>query len=73
VTFDLSRRRALKFVLLLGVVSLLADGHLRRARSITGPFLAVLGASGAVVGIVAGFRELGYEAAHVLQASSVRG
>jgi len=28
------------------------------ARSITGPFLAVLGASGAIVGVVAGFGEL---------------
>jgi MFS family permease len=58
MTSALSRRQALKFVLLLGVVSLLADATYEGARSVTGPFLAVLGASGAVVGIVAGFGEL---------------
>lgn len=52
------RRRALKFVVLLGVVSLFADVTYEGARSITGPFLAILGASGAVVGFVAGFGEL---------------
>lgn len=49
---------ALKFVFLLGVVSLLADITYEGARSIIGPFLAVLGASGAVVGIVSGIGEL---------------
>ncbi|MFB3902014.1 MAG: MFS transporter [Acidobacteriota bacterium] len=58
MTSALSRRQALKFVLLLGVVSLLADATYEGARSVTGPFLAVLGASGAVVGVVAGFGEL---------------
>jgi MFS family permease len=43
---------------LLGVVSLFADMTYEGARSITGPFLAVLGASATVVGIVAGFGEL---------------
>jgi predicted MFS family arabinose efflux permease len=52
------RGPALKFVLLIGVVSLFADFTYEGARSVTGPFLAVLGASGAVVGIVAGFGEL---------------
>jgi hypothetical protein len=51
-------KRAFRFVLLLGVVSLFADATYESARSITGPFLAILGASGAVVGIVAGFGEL---------------
>ncbi|KCZ70943.1 Major Facilitator Superfamily transporter [Candidatus Methanoperedens nitroreducens] len=49
---------ALKFVILLGAVSLFADTTYEGARSITGPYLAILGASGAVVGIVAGFGEL---------------
>jgi MFS family permease len=49
---------ALKFVVLLGVVSLFADMTYEGARSVTGPFLAVLGASGTVVGIVAGLGEL---------------
>lgn len=46
------------YVLLLGVVSLFADMTYEGARSVTGPFLASLGASGTVVGIVAGFGEL---------------
>lgn len=52
------KRQALSFVVLLGVVSLFADMTYEGARSITGPFLAVLGASGAAVGFVAGFGEL---------------
>jgi MFS family permease len=51
-------RPALKFVILLGVVSLFADMTYEGARSITGPFLAVLGASATAVGFVAGFGEL---------------
>lgn len=52
------RNSALRFVVLLGVVSLLADITYEGARSITGPFLALLGANAAVVGIVAGAGEL---------------
>ena len=55
---DASKVTALRFVILLGVVSLFADMTYEGARSITGPFLAVLGASATVVGIVAGFGEL---------------
>jgi MFS family permease len=54
----LSLRTALKFVILLGVVSLFADATYEGARSIAGPYLAVLGASAAIVGIVSGFGEL---------------
>lgn len=54
----ISRARALKFVVLLGIVSLFADMTYEGARSITGPYLALLGASATVVGIVAGFGEL---------------
>jgi MFS family permease len=57
-TSKLSRRAALKFVLLIGVVSFFADFTYEGARSVTGPFMAVLGASGTVVGIVAGLGEL---------------
>jgi MFS family permease len=49
---------AMRFVILMGVVSLFADMTHEGARSITGPFLALLGANGTVVGIVAGFGEL---------------
>jgi hypothetical protein len=51
------RRRALRFVVLLGVVSLFADMTCGGARRITGPFLALLGANGAAVGFVAGLGE----------------
>jgi MFS family permease len=54
----LTRGAALTFVILLGLVSLFADMTYEGARSITGPYLAVLGASATVVGIVAGFGEL---------------
>ena len=52
------RRRALKFVLMIGAVSFFADFTYEGSRSITGPFLQTLGATGAIVGIVAGLGEL---------------
>ncbi|WAL58436.1 MFS transporter [Thermocoleostomius sinensis] len=51
-------RAALRFVVLLGIVSLCADATYEGARSITGAYLAVLGASGTVVGLTAGLGEL---------------
>jgi len=54
----LSQRTALKFIILLGIVSLFADATYEGARSIAGAYLAVLGASAAMVGIVSGFGEL---------------
>jgi MFS family permease len=48
----------LKFVLLIGVVSFFADFTYEGSRSITGPYLAILGASGTAVGIIAGVGEL---------------
>jgi hypothetical protein len=52
------RSVALKFVLLIGVVSFFADFTYEGSRSITGPYLAILGASGTAVGIIAGVGEL---------------
>jgi predicted MFS family arabinose efflux permease len=52
------KSRALKFVLLIGVMSFFADFTYEGSRSIIGPYLAVLGASAAAVGIIAGFGEL---------------
>lgn len=58
---DISKKTALKFVLLLSAVSLFADMTYEGARSITGPYLAILGANAAIVGFVAGFGEfVGY-------------
>lgn len=52
------RKSALWFVICLGVVSLCADATYEGARSITGAYLGSLGASGTVVGVVAGLGEL---------------
>lgn len=52
------RKAAMRFVLLLGLVSLFADMTYEAARSIVGPYLAILGASGVVVGVTAGAGEL---------------
>jgi MFS family permease len=49
---------AMRFILLLGVVSLFADMTYEGARSLTGPYLALLGAGGAIVGLTAGLGEL---------------
>ena len=55
---EISRPSALKLVILIGLVSLFADVTYEGARSISGPFLAVLGASATAVGIIAGCGEL---------------
>ena len=54
----MEKSRALKFIVMFGLVSLFADFAYEGSRSITGPYLAHLGANGAEVGIVAGFGEL---------------
>jgi MFS family permease len=54
----MQKNSAFKFVLLLSFVSLFGDFVYEGARSITGPFLAELGASAIVVGAVSGFGEL---------------
>lgn len=58
MTSNISKNSAIKFVVLLGIVSLFADMTYEAARSISGQYLALLGASGFVVGIVAGLGEL---------------
>lgn len=51
-------QKALKFIILFGIVSLFADMTYEGARSITGPYLSILGASGAMVGLIVGVGEL---------------
>ncbi len=51
-------RPAIWFVILIGFVSLFADMTYEGARSVAGPYLAVLGANATVVGFVAGAGEL---------------
>jgi MFS family permease len=53
----LNRLGPMGFVLAFGVVSMLADVVYEGARSITGPFLATLGASAVMVGFITGFGE----------------
>jgi predicted MFS family arabinose efflux permease len=49
------------FIILLGIVSLFGDITYEGARSVTGPYLATLGASAGVVGLVAGVGDfIGY-------------
>ena len=59
----MSAKRAFKFVLLMSFVSLFADMVYEGARSVAGPLLGHLGATGAIVGVTAGLGELlGYGA-----------
>lgn len=51
-------RTAFRFVLLIGILSFFADFTYEGARGVLGPYLALLGASATVVGIVTGFGEL---------------
>lgn len=55
------RNSALRFVISIGIVSLFADLVYEGGRSIMGPYLALLGGTPVVVGLVAGLGEfLGY-------------
>lgn len=56
-----SYRRALILIVMFGVISFFSDLTYQAGRSLNGPFLALLGADAAVVGLVAGLAEfLGY-------------
>jgi len=66
-TFD--KKSALAFIVAFGIVSLFADMAYEGMRGITGPYLALLGASGTAVGIIAGTGEL---AGYLLRLASGR-
>jgi MFS family permease len=53
-----TRGIALRFILTIGIVSFFADFTYEGSRSIIGPYLATLQASGTVVSVVTGFGEL---------------
>lgn len=55
---SLAARRAMHFVLLVGVLSFFADCTHEGARSVLGPWLGTMGASATAIGIVVGFGEL---------------
>jgi MFS family permease len=52
-----SKSTVLRFVILIGVVNLFADLTYEGGRSVTGPFLAQLGATAAIISIVSGVAE----------------
>ncbi|MGR6036486.1 MAG: MFS transporter [Candidatus Nitrosoglobus sp.] len=54
----ITTRSAIGFVIFIGLTSLFTDMTYEGARSINGPFLALLGASATIVGFVSGFGEL---------------
>jgi MFS family permease len=54
----MKNRSAFRFVLTIGIVNFFADFTYEGARGIVGPFLGSLGASAAIVGLVAGLGEL---------------
>jgi MFS family permease len=57
----MDRKAAMRFILVMGLVSLFGDISYEGARAMTGPYLAFLGASAAMVGFVSGLGEfLGY-------------
>ncbi|MCY1285808.1 Major Facilitator Superfamily protein [compost metagenome] len=52
------RKAALRFVLLVGVLSLFADFTYEGSRSIAGPYLASLGVGASLLGVIVGLGEL---------------
>ncbi|MGC8891751.1 MAG: MFS transporter [Candidatus Saccharicenans sp.] len=55
------QKQALTFIFLMGLVSLFSDMTYEGARSLTGPYLGLLGASAFIVGLVSGLGEfIGY-------------
>ncbi|GER85264.1 MAG: MFS transporter [Thermogemmatispora sp.] len=52
------KRAAFRFVLLIGILSFFADFTYEGARGILGPYLALLGAGAALIGVVTGLGEL---------------
>src|SRR5712675_939035 len=54
----LPKRRAVAFIVSVGAISLFADMTYEGARSITGPYLGLLGVTATTIGIVSGGGEL---------------
>ncbi|OGU12612.1 MAG: MFS transporter [Ignavibacteria bacterium GWB2_35_12] len=52
------KKSAIRFIILLGIISLLGDVIYEGARSVNGPYLKILGANAAVVGFIVGLGEL---------------
>ncbi|MBM2816580.1 MAG: major facilitator superfamily 1 [Ignavibacteria bacterium] len=57
----ITKKAAFKLIILFGIISLLGDMVYEGARSVNGPYLKILGANAAIVGLIAGIGEfLGY-------------
>jgi len=55
------KRKAIRLILIFGVISLFGDVLYEGARSVNGPYLKVLGANATIVGLIAGVGEfMGY-------------
>ncbi|MCL5991859.1 MAG: MFS transporter [Bacteroidetes bacterium] len=52
------KKSAIRFIILLGIISLLGDVMYEGARSVNGPYLKILGANAVVVGFIVGLGEL---------------
>lgn len=60
-SYENYRAISFQFIILLGFVSLFGDITYEGARSVSGPYLAILGANAGIVGLVAGLGEfIGY-------------
>lgn len=58
---DSQKNIAYRFIVIMGIVSMFGDITYEGARSITGPYMAVLGASAGMVGLITGIGEfVGY-------------
>jgi MFS family permease len=53
-----AKRLAIQIIVIFGIVSLFGDAIYEGARSVNGPYLKVLGANAAMVGVIAGAAEL---------------
>ena len=58
VNTPITAKTAFRFIILLGVISFFSDTVYEGARSITGPYLSLLHASGTILGAIAGLGEL---------------
>ena len=58
ITTSPGRRIALRFVMVIGILSLFADFTYEGARSVLGPYFALLGATATIIGFVSGAGEL---------------
>ena len=57
-TDEVAAKAALRFVIMIGILSFFADFTYEGSRSMIGPYLATLQANAFIIGVVTGFGEL---------------